>query len=101
MVLRSGQALAEKGVGYAMQTPDLQLLSTVQQTHIAPCSHCRQSFDLVSAAPMSDLYRGTAYRNEAFREFHVDEYLAKPVNPRLMPAVVRAHSHSNDVRSAS
>ena len=58
---------------------------------------------------MSALYRGMAYRNEAFREFRVDEYLEKPVKPealreavgRLMPAVVRAHPHSNDVRSAS
>ena len=58
---------------------------------------------------MSALYRGIAYRNEAFREFHVDEYLAKPIKPgvlreavgRLMPAILRAHPHSNDVRSAS
>jgi len=58
---------------------------------------------------MSALYHGVAYRNEAFKQFHVDEYLEKPIKPgilreavdRLMPEVARAHPHSNDVRLAS
>jgi len=58
---------------------------------------------------MSALYRGVGYRNEAFKQFHVDEYLEKPIKPgilhetvdRLMPELARAHPHSNDVRLAS
>lgn len=58
---------------------------------------------------MSALYRGSVYRNEAFKTFHADEYLEKPVKPgvlreavaRLMPELARAHPHSNDVRKAS
>jgi CheY-like chemotaxis protein len=58
---------------------------------------------------MSALYHGVAYRNEAFKQFHVDEYLEKPIKPgilreavdRLMPELARAQAHSNDVRLAS
>jgi CheY-like chemotaxis protein len=58
---------------------------------------------------MSALYHGVGYRNEAFKQFHVDEYLEKPIKPgilreavdRLMPEVARVHPHSNDVRLAS
>lgn len=50
---------------------------------------------------MSALYRGIAYRNEAFKSFQVDEYLEKPLKPavlrdavhRLMPEVARQHEH--------
>ena len=58
---------------------------------------------------MSAIYRGSVYRNEAFKTFHVDEYLEKPIKPgvlreavaRLMPDLARAHPHSKDVRMAS
>lgn len=58
---------------------------------------------------MSAIYHGIAYRNEAFKSFHVDEYLEKPIKPgvlreavyRLMPGIARLHPHSNDVRLAS
>jgi len=58
---------------------------------------------------MSALYRGLVYRNEAFKTFHADEYLEKPIKPgvlreavdRLMPELARAHPHSKDVRRAS
>ncbi len=33
-----------------MTQPDTQLTAAVRQAHIAPCFHCRQSFDLMSAA---------------------------------------------------
>jgi CheY-like chemotaxis protein len=57
---------------------------------------------------MSALYRGTNYRNEAFREFHVDEYLVKPLKPgilleavqRLLPGLVTIAPSSN-VRSVA
>jgi CheY-like chemotaxis protein len=58
---------------------------------------------------MSALYRGAVQRSEAFREFRVDEFLAKPVKPgvlrdavdRLMPELARRRQHSDDVRVAS
>ncbi len=58
---------------------------------------------------MSALYRGAVQRSEAFRQFRVDEFLAKPVKPgvlreavdRLMPDLARTRQHSDDVRAAS
>ncbi len=58
---------------------------------------------------MSALYHGVSYRNEAFRSFHVDEYLEKPIKPevlrqaidRLMPELARARHDATDVRLAS
>ncbi|MEA2165847.1 MAG: hypothetical protein QOK37_3974 [Thermoanaerobaculia bacterium] len=58
---------------------------------------------------MSALYRGTKYRNEAFYEFLVDEYLPKPLKPevlkeavdRLLPGIARTQSHPDEIRVAS
>ncbi len=58
---------------------------------------------------MSALYRGGAYRTEAFKTFLVDEYLEKPIRPdvlrevvqRLIPAAARTHPVSNEARWAS
>lgn len=38
---------------------------------------------------MSSLYKGTVYRNEAFRRFLVDEYLDKPVRPAVLREAVQ------------
>ncbi|MEO8035958.1 MAG: response regulator [Acidobacteriota bacterium] len=51
----------------------------------------------ITIVVMSSLYRGTSYRNEAFKTFHVDDYLDKPVRPsvlrdavyHLMPALAQ------------
>ncbi|MGZ4809079.1 MAG: response regulator [Thermoanaerobaculia bacterium] len=51
---------------------------------------------------MSALYRGSAYRSEAFKKFLVDEYLEKPIKPgilretvdRLMPGVAQVKTAS-------
>jgi CheY-like chemotaxis protein len=56
---------------------------------------------------MSALYRGSTYRNEAFKTFQVDAYLEKPIIPsvlreavdRLMPDIARAQL-SNEAHSA-
>lgn len=58
---------------------------------------------------MSGLYRHVAYRYEAFKAFHVDEYLQKPVKPaalreavaRLLPELVSTLPHAGDARKAS
>ena len=64
----------------------------------------------VKVVVMSALYRGTVYRNQAFKTFGVDEYLAKPIRPavlrdalaRVMPHVTLAAANgSGDVRAAS
>jgi|GEM_PF-4007958 len=116
-----------------MTETDFQI---VPDGNATPCFHCRIPFDPLTARAlmpkldgrelcrrlkgdertqgikiivMSAIYHGTTYRNEAFKSFHVDEYLEKPVKPgvlreavdRLMPEIARAHSHSNDVRLAS
>jgi CheY-like chemotaxis protein len=69
----------------------------------------RESTREIKVILMSGVYRHVLYHNEAFKKFHVDEYLEKPIKPgvlrdavdRLMPAFARAHPHSNDVRAAS
>jgi CheY-like chemotaxis protein len=58
---------------------------------------------------MSAIYQGTAYRNQAFKEFGVDEFLAKPIKPailrealdRLLPRLSRSRPQFADVRSAA
>lgn len=37
---------------------------------------------------MTGLYKGLRYRNEAFRDFHVDAYLEKPVGSAELRSVV-------------
>lgn len=57
---------------------------------------------------MSSVYRHVTHRNEAFKQFHVDEYLEKPIRPaviraaieRLLPHLAhRQHPHRELVAS--
>jgi CheY-like chemotaxis protein len=42
----------------------------------------------IKVVVMSALYRGTTYRNQAFRAFGVDEFLAKPIKPVVLRDVL-------------
>jgi CheY-like chemotaxis protein len=42
---------------------------------------------------MSGLYKGARYRNEAFREFHADAYLEKPVTAASLAEVIEKTLH--------
>lgn len=63
----------------------------------------------VKVIVMSALYRGVIHRNRAFKEFAVDEYLCKPINPavlrdaldRVLPHVARARASLRELRVAS
>jgi CheY-like chemotaxis protein len=63
----------------------------------------------VKVIVMSALYRGTIHRNQAFKEFSVDEYLCKPIKPtvlrdaldRILPHIARARGHMRELQAAS
>jgi len=38
---------------------------------------------------MTSLYTAARYRSEAYRDFHVDEYLSKPLEIRLLQSVLQ------------
>lgn len=63
----------------------------------------------VKVIVMSALYRGTIHRNQAFKEFSVDEYLSKPIKPavlrdaldRVLPHIARMRAHTPELLVAS
>lgn len=68
----------------------------------------RAATRMIKVVVMSALYRGTTYRNQAFRAFGVDEFLAKPVKQvvlrevigRLLPHVTLPRPHSGTMQVA-
>ncbi len=45
---------------------------------------------------ITSVYKDPRYKHEAFRDFSVDEYLAKPVNPAQLRELVMRHVSSAD-----
>lgn len=52
------------------------------------CRILKQSHRGIKVAVMTSLYTGTRYRNEAYREFGADAYLAKPIHPTELGEVI-------------
>lgn len=92
-----GVALArngEEGLALAALYKPEVVLSDALMPKMDGREMCRQIKESPATAGtkiivMTSLYTAARYRSEAYRDFHVDEYLSKPLEIRLLQSVLQ------------